>query len=145
MRTGAERPNASARRWRAGKRSEACRRTGRLHEAAAMVLRYDELAHEAVICAAWGPTTDWVRNLRTAPAISVQLGRESFAPQHRFRTAEEALDVLVRFRREHPGRSRLLSTVLGWGDLADDVTARLFVAGHPFIAFRPATARAPQA
>ena len=24
-----------------------------------MVLRYDEASHEAVICAAWGPATDW--------------------------------------------------------------------------------------
>ena len=38
------------------------RKTGRLYETVAMVLRYDADAREAVICAAWGPGTDWVRN-----------------------------------------------------------------------------------
>ncbi len=61
------------------------RKTGLPHEAVAMVLQYDEDTHEAVICAAWGPSTDWVRNLRAAPAVTVQLGRDSFVgfPQYR--------------------------------------------------------------
>jgi hypothetical protein len=43
-----------------------------------MVLRYDADAHEAVICAGWGPDTDWVRNLRAGPAVQVRLGRGRF-------------------------------------------------------------------
>jgi hypothetical protein len=35
------------------------RKTGRPYETVAMVLRYDADAREAVICAAWGPGTDW--------------------------------------------------------------------------------------
>jgi hypothetical protein len=50
------------------------RKTGLPHNAVAMVLRYDEAAHEAVICAAWGPETDWIRNLRAGPAVEVRLG-----------------------------------------------------------------------
>ena len=56
------------------------RKTGQPYETVAMVLRYDPDAHEAVICAAWGPDTDWVRNLRAGPAARVRLGRESFTP-----------------------------------------------------------------
>ena len=54
------------------------RKTGKRYETVAMVLRYDPDAHEAVICACWGPDTDWVRNLRAGPAARVWLGRESF-------------------------------------------------------------------
>jgi hypothetical protein len=104
-----------------------------------MVLRYDRVIREAVICAAWGPHTDWYRNLRVGPAVTVQLGRESFTPVHRFLTDEEAFEVARRFRTDHPYRLRLLSTILGWGDLRDDATAGQFVRGHPFVAFRPAT------
>jgi hypothetical protein len=43
-----------------------------------MVLRYYPDAREAVICAAWGPDTDWVRNLHAGAATRVRLGRESF-------------------------------------------------------------------
>jgi hypothetical protein len=85
-----------------------------------------------------GPDTDWVRNLRAGPAALVRLGRESFSPQHRFLSHEEAFDVAVQFRREHPQRLRLLSTILGWGDLRDDAAVRGFLQTHPFVAFRPA-------
>jgi len=113
------------------------RRTGQPHDAVAMVLRYDEAGREAVICAAWGPETDWVRNLRARPARRVQLGAESFAPKHRFLSEDEAFDVAAQFRRAHPHRLRLLSTVLGWGDLRDDAHVRRFIRTHPFVAFRP--------
>ena len=114
------------------------RTTGRPHQAVAMVLRYDKETGEAVICAAWGPQTDWYRNLRAAPATTVQLGGATFPPHQRFLTDDEALAVAVGFRRDHPHRLRLLSRVLGWGDLGDDAAVREFVRGHPFVAFRPA-------
>ena len=116
------------------------RKTGQPHEAVAMVLRYDNASREAVICAAWGPETDWYRNLRTAPASKVQLGRDAYTPEHRFLTDNEAFEVAVQFRREHPRRLRLLSKILGWGDLRDDDRVRGFIQTHPFVAFRPATA-----
>jgi deazaflavin-dependent oxidoreductase (nitroreductase family) len=115
------------------------RMTGRRYETVAMVLRYDPDVREAVICAGWGPDTDWVRNLRAGPAARVRLGLESFTPQHRFLSEEEAFDVAVQFRREHPRRLRLLSTILGWGDLRDDAALRGFIETHPFVVFRPAT------
>lgn len=111
--------------------------TGQPHEAVAMVLRSDEATGEVVICGAWGPDTDWVRNLRAGPATRVQLGQASFVPDHRFLSDEEALDVVRYFRRYHPARLRLASTALGWGDLRSDAAARDFVQSHPFIAFRP--------
>lgn len=113
------------------------RRTGLSHQAVAMVLRYAEASGEAVICAGWGPQTEWYRNLRAEPAVQVQLGGRTFTPQQRFLTEEEAFDVAVQFRREHPRRMRLISTVLGWGNLRDDGPLREFVRTHPFVAFRP--------
>jgi deazaflavin-dependent oxidoreductase (nitroreductase family) len=113
------------------------RKTGRPYETVAMVLRYDADVHEATICAAWGPDTDWVRNLRVGSAAQVRLGRESFAPQHRFLSDDEAFDIAVQFRREHPQRLRLLAAILGLGDLRDDAAVRGFIHTHPFVAFRP--------
>ncbi len=113
------------------------RRTGRPYETVAMVLRYDEAPREVVICAGWGPDSDWVRNLRAGAATKVQLGRESFIPEHRFLSEEEALEVVRYFRSHHPARVRLFTAVLGWGDLRSDDTVRDFVRSHPFVAFRP--------
>ena len=114
------------------------RRTGRLHEAVAMVLRRDAATAEVTFCAARGPDTDWYRNLRAGPAVSARIGRESFAPAQRFLSDEEAVDVLRSFRRHHPYRVRLICAVLGWGRLDSDARLRAFVRTHPFVALRPA-------
>lgn len=116
------------------------RNTGRLHATTAMVLTWDTRTREAVICSAWGPHADWFRNLRAHPAVRVQIGRKSFVPQQRFLTADDAFAVAVHFRRHHPWRLRLMSRVLGWGDLRTDAAVREFVGPRPFVAFRPADA-----
>jgi deazaflavin-dependent oxidoreductase (nitroreductase family) len=103
------------------------RKTGKLHFTTAMVLRYDPGTHEAAICSAWGQDTDWIRNIRVRPAVRVQIGSESFTPQQRFLSEEESLAVVAGFRSEHPGRLRLVTTVLGWGDLRSDAAAQDFV------------------
>ena len=114
------------------------RTTGQPHRTVAMVLHYDETTREAVIASAWGPQTDWYRNLRAHPAVQVQLGGQAFTPQQRFLPDAEAVDVLVQFRREHPHRLRFFSSVLAWGDLSDGERVREFIRTHPFVAFRPA-------
>jgi deazaflavin-dependent oxidoreductase (nitroreductase family) len=121
------------------------RKTGRTYQTVAMVLRHDRASGEVVIVAGWGPQTDWYRNLRAHPAVQVQLGGQTFTPQQRFLTNEEAFDVVVQFRREHPYRVRFFCTVLGWGDLRDDAHVREFLRTHPFVAFRPAEAPAASA
>jgi hypothetical protein len=75
--------------------------------------------------------------LRAGPALKAQIGQDSFTPDHRFLTDDEAFEVAVQFRREHPRRLRLMSIILGYGDLRDDATVREFVHSHPFIAFQP--------
>ena len=116
------------------------RRTGRRHETVAMVLRYRRESHEAVICSAWGPDADWVRNIHERPAVRIDLGREAFEPQQQFLSAEESLCVLDECLHQHPWRFRLMAWVLGWGDLRVEAVAREFVQTRPFVAFRPAAA-----
>jgi deazaflavin-dependent oxidoreductase (nitroreductase family) len=114
------------------------RKTGKLHSMVAMVLQYDPRTREAVICSAWGQDADWVRNIRARPAVRVQIGPDSFTPAQRFLSEEESAAVVAEFQRAHPGRSRLLSAILGWGDLRSDAAARDFVSTRPFVSFRPA-------
>lgn len=114
------------------------RKTGQPRSAIAMVLRYDRQSHEAVICSGWGQDTDWVRNIRARPALQVQIGRESFTPEQRFLSEEESLAVVAGFGRRHPWRLRLITSILGWGDLRSDAAAREFVSTRPFVSFRPA-------
>ena len=114
------------------------RKTGEPHEAVAMVLADDAASGEVVICSGWGPDVDWVRNLRAGPAQEVVVGRERFAPEHRFISDDEAVAVGLAFHRRHHLRLWLVSTILGWGALDSEESVRAFVEHHPFVAFRPA-------
>ena len=57
------------------------RKTGKRRETVAMALAYDPETREAVVCSAWGPNTEWIRNLRAHPALQIQIGRESYVPR----------------------------------------------------------------
>lgn len=112
------------------------RKTGKRRETVAMALTYDADTREAVVFSAWGPNTEWIRNLRAHPALQIQIGRESFVPEQRFLSEDESVAVVVEFRRRHPWRLRLFAAILGWGDLSSDKAVREFVRSRPFVSFR---------
>jgi deazaflavin-dependent oxidoreductase (nitroreductase family) len=113
------------------------RKTGKRRETVAMALTYDPTTREAVVCSAWGPNTDWMRNLRAQSALQIQIGGETFVPTQRFLSEDEAVVVATEFRDRHPWRLRLFATILGWGDLSSEVAMRELVRDRPFVAFRP--------
>ena len=119
------------------------RKTGARHETVAMALTYDPDTQEAVVCSAWGPNTEWIRNLRAHTALQIQIGREAYVPAQRFLSDDEAVAVAVEFRERHPWRLRLFATILGWGDFGSEAAMREFVQRRPFVAFRPAHEHAP--
>jgi deazaflavin-dependent oxidoreductase (nitroreductase family) len=119
------------------------RKTGLRRETVAMALTYDPETQEAVVCSAWGPNTEWIRNLRAHPALQVKIGRENYIPSQRFLSEDEAVAVALEFQEHHPWRLRLFSTILGWGELDSEAAVRELVRSRPFVAFRPAHAEAP--
>lgn len=119
------------------------RKSGKRRETVAMALAHDPATRETVVCSAWGPTTQWVRNLRANSALEIQIGRESYVPEHRFLSEDESVAVATEFRRRHPWRVRLFSGILGW-NLASEAAVREFVRGRPFVSFRPAHERATE-
>ena len=96
------------------------RKTGKRRETVAMALTYDPDTREAVIFSAWGPNTEWMRNLRAHPALQIQIGARDVRPR-------AALPLRGRGRRGRPRvpatpslRLRLFATILGWGDLSSE-------------------------
>jgi hypothetical protein len=47
------------------------------------VVGYDRETEEITVMSGFGPSADWFRNLETAPAVEVVIGRRRFRPQHR--------------------------------------------------------------
>ena len=113
------------------------RKTGKHRETVAMALTYDPDSREAVVCSAWGPNTEWIRNIRARPALQIQIGRDSYVPEQRFLSEDESVAVVREFQRRHPWRMRLFAAILGWGDLSSETAVREFVGSRPFVSFRP--------
>lgn len=113
------------------------RKTGRAHQTVAMVLADNRDTGELVIVSGWGPDADWLLNLRAGPAREVRIGHDRFAPEHRFLDHDEAVAVGKAFVHRHPRRTRLISTILGWGDLRTDAVLSQFVQGHPLVGLSP--------
>jgi deazaflavin-dependent oxidoreductase (nitroreductase family) len=116
------------------------RKTGKRRETVVMALAHDPETQETVVCSAWGPDTEWMRNLRAHPALRIQIGHDSYVPQQRFLSEDEAVSIATEFRDRHPRRLRLFSTILGWGDLSSEAAVRELVRSRPFVCFRPAQA-----
>jgi deazaflavin-dependent oxidoreductase (nitroreductase family) len=119
------------------------RKSGKRRETVAMALKYDPDTKEAVVCSAWGPNTEWIRNLRAHTALEIQIGRESYVPEQRFLSEDESVAVATEFRRRHPWRTRLFAGILAWGDLSSETAVRAFVRRRPFVSFRPAQTSSP--
>ena len=113
------------------------RTTGKRREIVAMALTYDPDTQETVVCSAWGPNTEWIRNLRAHPALRIEIGHEAFVPEQRFLSEDEAVTAAIEFRDRHPWRLRLFAAILGWGDLDSEKAMRDFVRERPFVSFRP--------
>jgi deazaflavin-dependent oxidoreductase (nitroreductase family) len=113
------------------------RKTGKRRETVVMPLAYDQETREVVVCSAWGPNTEWIRNLRAHPALQIEIGRESYVPEQRFLSEDESMAVAAEFRRRHPWRARLFAAILGWGDLGSESAVRAFVRNRPFVSFAP--------
>lgn len=91
------------------------RNSGRAHCAVLEVVGYDRSVPQVVVISAWGERAQWVRNLRAAPAISVQLGRHVWpAPAHRFLGPAQSATVIDAYRSAHPRATRMLARLLGW-------------------------------
>ena len=119
------------------------RKTGKRRETVAMALAYDPDTREAVVFSAWGPNTEWIRNLRAHPALQIQIGREAYVPEQRFLSEDESVAVVREFQRCHPWRTRFFAAILGWGDLSSETVVREFVRSRPFVSFRPTRSARP--
>jgi len=115
------------------------RKSGKRRETVAMALTFDRKTREVVVCSAWGPNTEWMRNLRAHPALEIRIGRDRYLPDQHFLSEDEAVPVAVAFRERHPWRLRLFAAILGWGDLSSESAIRELARSRPFVSFRPTT------
>jgi deazaflavin-dependent oxidoreductase (nitroreductase family) len=103
--------------WVLGKRfmllTHVGRKSGKVYRSVLAVLCFDEKTQEIMAVSPWN-SSNWYRNIQSAPAIEVETGRVKYAPAQRSLTAEEIAAALIEFREKYPIFSRMVARIPGW-------------------------------
>jgi deazaflavin-dependent oxidoreductase (nitroreductase family) len=89
------------------------RRTGLRRETVLEVMQYRPADCEAVVMCAFGPTADWLQNLRADPHPEVIIGRRRFVADYRILDAAEAVAVVRGYEQRHRMIAPVMRAVLG--------------------------------
>lgn len=89
------------------------RRSGLPRPTILEVVEWDPAQRTALVLAAWGERSDWVRNLEAGPPIAVAIGRDRFRPTARRLETEELEAALLRWRARHSLEARGLGAIVG--------------------------------
>jgi deazaflavin-dependent oxidoreductase (nitroreductase family) len=90
------------------------RKSGLERKTVLEVVRYDKKTNTFVVAAGFGNTSDWVRNIRVHPQVTVQCGRRRWEMTARFLTPEQSGEELVDYNRRHPLAMRELVHFMGY-------------------------------
>ena len=118
------------------------RRSGRTFRTVVEVVAYDRITGETTVMSGFGPTADWLRNIKAAGGARLDFGHGASSAAYRILSVEEATRVFAEYERRNrlvrPLVNRVLSRLLGWSyDGSPDARRRL-AETLPFVAFRPA-------
>ena len=116
------------------------RRSGKTYRTVLYVQRYARQTRDVTVVSVWGES-DWLRNIRAAPALRVEIGRGSYVPEHSFLTTAEIVDIEREFRRRHRLLARGQALLMHWPWPAAD--EQLTAMCEPMRAVRFSPARDP--
>jgi deazaflavin-dependent oxidoreductase (nitroreductase family) len=116
------------------------RRTGRPHRTVLYVQRYDPRSREATVISVWGES-QWLRNLRHAPATQIDIGLQRYRPEQRFLETDEIFELEKHFRTRHRLIAWARAKLMGWPWPATDDELRALSAQMRAVAFHPARGR----
>jgi deazaflavin-dependent oxidoreductase (nitroreductase family) len=113
------------------------RRSGLPRRTVLEVVRHDRESETFVVAAGFGAESDWYRNIRRHPQVTVQSGRRNYQMNATFLTPEEAGDELLNYHRRHPLASRELARIMGYRLDGSEADVRALGQLLPMVAFHP--------
>ena len=106
-----------------------------LHQTALEVVEHDRQAHDFIVCSGTGPGADWYRNLRSEPAVAIQVRNRRWVPHQRLLGDEEAAQHFARYEVAHPRAAPRLLASMGNGYDGTDAGRVAMMADMPMVAF----------
>lgn len=104
------------------------RKTGRLHHTPLEYI-YDRQKDCYRVAAGWGGKTDWYRNLRADPRVSMQVGRRKFEALAEPAPDEEVGRYMMEISQSHPSMDKVWNR---WSDRPVDGTFESYVHAAKF-------------
>ena len=115
------------------------RRTGRPHSVLVDVIGRDQTGDAYYVSAAYGPRSDWVRNIRANPVFRAQVGRRRFDAEARRVPDLDAEDLLMTYIEGHRNYVKGLYGMMGVDlDTITDSELRAILRGEMVLEITPA-------
>ncbi|MFI7104320.1 nitroreductase family deazaflavin-dependent oxidoreductase [Streptomyces sp. NPDC050161] len=98
------------------------RTSGLARQVVLEVVAHDREARTWTLASGFGPASQWYRNLRAQPHVTIQVGRRRHAVTAHFLTPDEGGEVMARYAPRHPKAAKRLSAFMGFdadGSVAD--------------------------
>ena len=130
--------------WLLGRRFLLLEHTGRKsglpRQTVVEVVRYDRPSNSFIIASGWGEKSDWYRNIRHNPAVTVTCGRQHLDAWAERLPPDEATAELRRYAQDHPAAARGLAQLF-FGRPVEDLAADFAALSEqmPIIQLRPRT------
>lgn len=119
------------------------RRSGRPRHVVLEVVRRDPASGVCIVASGWGEASDWHRNLRKTPAVTVHFGRRQFAARAECLAPAETEAELREYARDHPHAFRAIARLLtGQRVAGTEQDFRRLRESVPMVALRPIPAGA---
>jgi deazaflavin-dependent oxidoreductase (nitroreductase family) len=101
------------------------------------VVRYDKATTTFIVAVGFGPGSDWYRNIRVHPQVTVQCGRRHWKMVASFLTTGQSGEELVDYARRHPLAMRELARFMGYRLDGTEEDVRALGKILSMVAFRP--------
>ena len=113
------------------------RKSGLERKTVLEVVRNDKITTTFIVAAGFGTGSDWYRNIRLHPQVTVQCGRRRWEMTAKFLTPEQAGEELLDYARHHPLALRELARFMGYRLDGSQADVRALGQRLSMVAFQP--------
>ena len=111
------------------------RKSGQPRQAVIEIDDYDPATDTYLIASGFGPKSDWYRNIRKTPAVTIQVGSKKMTASAEALSPQESGEAMLRYARKHPKAARSLMKLVGLNVDGSEEGYRAAARDHvPFVA-----------
>ncbi len=114
------------------------RKSGLPRQTVIEVVRHDRQTDTYCVVSGWGAKSDWYRNIRKNPSVTIHVGGRRFQSKAEFIPVEQAIEIMETYARDHPmAFSELSGLFLGERMKPGSDAPQRIAEKMPMVAFHP--------